>query len=244
MKVEMFTIPGKDDWVEYFTAQCDALGIKDATAIAEEAARVYSYYATERKWRDNDGGKIKFWPRIAEISANSFKKRQQPGYVTKKLELSVPDCCFRPVRECDCATLIMPPPPIQEGAPGGGMAGLMMQAMEDVPDHISAAYARFMRQRRMRVIAMATHAEDTFARSAATDLGRGIIELFDGTFTDHASEYFDRMGYWIEFAHAVKPDWCHLGREIWQAYVQWVADANGSFLYDGSGDPFITFKMS
>jgi hypothetical protein len=38
------------------------------------------------------------------------------------------------------------------------------------------------------------------------------------------------MGFWLEFAHTTKPDWCHLATDLWIAYVTWVAaDPSRSF---------------
>lgn len=223
MKVAQFTIPTQAEWNEYFAAQCEALDIHDQQAITDEAARVFAFYRDKKMWRDDAGGKIKFWPRIAEISANRLKQRMRPGYVARKVELHVPDCCFRPANECDCHTLLLSPAAPAQQLHAADAAAALVAAMDAMPPEVVAAYQRFSAARRVKLIPIASNADEHWKRSAATDLGRGIIEQFEGRFTQHADEYFARMGFWLEFAHAAKPEWCHLANDIWIAYITWVA---------------------
>jgi len=210
MRVEMFSIPDLAQWTEAYLDAAKSQGVKDMAAANEDAERSFKFYSSSRKWRDENGAKIKFWPRMAETSAVNFAKRQKPGYSAPKHVVHVPDCCFRPVDECDCSTLVYRPERGYHFPEDALKAG--MQA-----DQAETAAMRALASLRMLSIEAAVHADQNFIRSSATDRGRGVMEL-----PDKADEYFNRMGIWLEFADAVHPRWCTLADELVMAYTHWL----------------------
>jgi hypothetical protein len=234
MNVRMYSRPALQEWVDYFVNSALSSGIKDKSAAAAEAERVFNHYSKpEINWRDKDRAEIKFWPRIADLAVEQFKRRSAPGYVAPKRQLKITDCCWLPEHLCQCAALVYSADRTLESPQD------FMRASLDMSPEETAAFSLLNACRTVRIATVATHADENFLLSTATDIARGFIENVNGVFADASSKYFAKSGPWIEFAWLRKGDaWCRMASEIYAAYHAWLVSTTAKSHFRAGESPW------
>jgi len=223
-RVQEFTKPNLDEFIEVFAECCGKLGLDQSADVREEAQRSFSHY-TKANWRDRQGLKIKFWPKIVEKAAAEYVKKQKVGTTVAKRDVHIPDCCFRPMDECECLNLIYRPERSYE------FPRDMAKALAEASEGEWAVSDLLLFSRQILTVDVAAASDEYNVRSTATDLGRGVLDI-----KEKRDPYFERMGWWIEFMALRDMKWCHLADELMTKYYEGLKAGDFQPVFGVDGD--------
>jgi hypothetical protein len=214
--VQLGTIPTVEDVIAYFREQFherDIVGFDPE----REARRVYDT-CVNRKWLDSFGGKVKFWKSYVERDIRNLIERAKVGNTVRKQTLAIVDCCWRISSECDCLSVIMPPGAAD--APPLSLSAAM--AAEPDPDQIAVA-AFLAANVRHYPLPLADYADRNFVNSAVRDIARNVYNPDErGVYSDRATDYFTRMGVWLDFLSFLPAKPNLLLDEATMAWARWL----------------------